>query len=144
MNIEIVTIGDTPVPQYATELSAGLDLINAGDEVDIPPGCLVRLPTGIKMRIPPGYTGLLTPRSGKSFKSVGFSVANSPGVIDADYSDELGILACNYGNEPVHIGKGERISQLLIVPVMHFMIKHVEELSPVKSSRVGGFGSTGQ
>jgi dUTP pyrophosphatase len=144
LDLEIVTLGDAPVPFYATEGAAGFDLTNQGPDVTIAPGCLARIATGIKMRIPPGYVGLLTPRSGKSFKEVGFSVANSPGIIDEDFQDEVGILACNYGNDPINLAAGERIGQLVVVPYIRCKIKHVEQLTPVNSTRAGGFGSTGQ
>lgn len=134
---------DIPLPRYATEMSAGLDLINAGDDLVIPPGLLAKLPTGIKMKVPEGHFAMLTPRSGKSFKSVGFSLANAPGIIDADYRDEVGILACNYGNGPVYISRGERVAQIVIVPYVKCEVVKVDELSPVESSRDGGFGSTG-
>jgi dUTP pyrophosphatase len=102
------------------------------------------IPTGIYLKLPTGTVGLLTPRSGKAFKSVGFSVANAPGIIDEDFPDEMKVIACNYGNEAIQIDEDERMAQLVVVPYIRCEFEVVDKLSHGEDNeRKGGFGHTG-
>jgi dUTP pyrophosphatase len=131
------------LPQYGTEKSAGLDLRVAIDKpYTIQPGERAKLPTGIILGIPEGYYGQVIPRSGLSIR-VGLTVVNSPGCIDEDYVEESQFLMINHGNEPYTIQPGERLAQLLILPVPRVEIVEVDEIKP-SATRRGGFGSTGK
>lgn len=131
------------VPEYKTEGSAGFDLINAsGQDITLLPEQIVVVPTGLKIKFPEGLMGLVTPRSGKSIS--GFSVNNSPGIIDDDFRDEMGVIAINNGRELVTLKAGERIAQFVCVPYIHLNLEVVDELSPDEfNNREGGMGSTG-
>jgi dUTP pyrophosphatase len=136
--------GDLPLPSYATDQSAGLD-IAAALEVDAPfmlePGKRGLIPTGFAIALPDGFEGQLRPRSGLALRE-GITLLNSPGTLDADYRGELKILLINHGQEPVQISRGQRIAQLVITPVSHASVTEVETL-PDTQRGSGGFGSTG-
>jgi dUTP pyrophosphatase len=130
------------LPKYATPGSAGFDLYNrSGSSLTIEPGCNMLIPTGLYITIPEGCVGFVIPRSGKALNEVGYSLANSPGVIDEDYIAEVGLIACNYGRKPVLLGAAERIAQMVVLPYVRCEFQFVEAL--VATSREGGFGSTG-
>lgn len=139
----ILTNSDVPLPGYKTKGSAGFDLTNqSGEEIFLGSGCVTIIPTGIKIKLPEGYVGMLTPRSGKSIS--GFSVNNAPGIIDDDYRDEIKVIAINNGIDPVRISKGERIAQLVVVEYTQLFFNKVAEFSPDDfNDRTGGLGSTG-
>ena len=116
LRIEIVRDDPTlPLPAYAREGDAGLDLA-AATTVTVPPGGRQLVPTGLRVAIPIGHAGLVLPRSGLALRS-GVTVLNAPGLIDAGYRGELGVLLVNHGAEAVTIERGERIAQLVIQPV---------------------------
>ncbi len=144
MKLEIEKTHDqVPTPAYATSASAGLDLTYQGEAILMRPGQIEILPTGLKIKLPVGTFGMLTPRSGKSIS--GFSVNNSPGIIDQDYRNEIKVIAINNGNVSVQVDKGERIAQLLVVPYLTPHLELVEALSPDEdNNRTGGLGSTGK
>ncbi len=100
------------------------------------------VPTGVAVAIPEGYAGLVTPRSGLAARH-GLGVANGPGLVDAGYRGELCVILINHGPEPVEISRGERIAQLVVVPVAAPEFVEVTELPP-SSRGTGGFGSTGR
>lgn len=131
---------DIPLPSYATEHAAGLDIrVNA--DIEIAPGAVLLAPTGIAMEIPEGYEGQVRPRSGLAAKH-GITCLNSPGTIDADYRGELKIILINHGKEPVRFERGTRIAQLIISKYERVSIVKAEELAEsVRAS--GGFGHTG-
>ena len=130
-------------PQYATDGSAGLDLAACIDEpVLLKPGEIQKIPTGIAIQIPVGYGGFVFPRSGLASKH-GINMANCVGVIDSDYTGEVICAVQNNGFAPYTIEPGERIAQLVIMPVAHCELTFVEELSETERG-AGGFGSTGK
>ena len=132
------------IPEYKTELAAGLDLsacLPAGETVAIEPGAIVVVPTGVALAIEPGYEGQVRPRSGLSTKH-GVTVPNAPGTIDADYRGEVKVALINLGARIFTIEHGLRVAQLVIAPVAHAKVAVVEELSQTKRG-AGGFGSTG-
>ena len=131
---------DIPLPQYATEHAAGMD-IRTNSNVSIAPGEVVLAPTGIALEIPEGYEGQVRRRSGLAAKH-GITCLNSPGTIDADYRGELKVILINHGKEPVRFERGERIAQLIISKYEHVEIAEADELAESIRS-TGGFGHTG-
>jgi dUTP pyrophosphatase len=141
LRIEIVRDDPTlPLPAYAREGDAGLDLA-AATTVTLPPGGRQLVPTGLRVAIPIGHAGLVLPRSGLALRS-GVTVLNAPGLIDAGYRGEVGVLLVNHGAEAVRIKRGERIAQLVIQPVERATVVEVRELDATVRG-AGGFGSTG-
>jgi dUTP pyrophosphatase len=133
---------DLPLPQYATEESAGLDLLAAvASPVVLAPGQRALIPTGIAVALPRGYEAQVRPRSGLALKH-GITVLNTPGTIDADYRGEVGVILVNLGQEPVEITRGMRIAQLVLAPATRAILAEVAEL-PESGRGDGGFGSTG-
>lgn len=166
ISIPIEKIRDVKTPAYATTESAGMDVYSPA-EYTIKPGETVLIPTGIKVALPKGYALLVQPRSGLSLKT-GLRVANTPGLIDSDYRDEIGVIIENI--EPaiadieynfdddtgvpqivsiLHgktytIGEGERFAQLRLVEVPTAAMFEVESVGEIGDNRGGGFGSTGK
>lgn len=133
---------DLSLPCYATEGSSGVDLYAAiEDEVLIQPGTWEVIPTGIYVEIPEGYEGQVRSRSGLA-KDYGVTVLNSPGTIDSDYRGEVKVILINFGKEPFRVKRGDRIAQLVIVPIVRAVFEEVEELSNTERGEEG-FGSTG-
>jgi dUTP pyrophosphatase len=131
-----------PLPAYATDGAAGADLCAAVEsEMIIGPGDRAAVPTGLVVEIPAGYEGQVRPRSGLAIKA-GLTIVNAPGTIDSDYRGELKVLMINLGSDPVSIGRGDRIAQLLIAPVTRASFIETEDLT-VSERGEGGFGSTG-
>ena len=129
-----------PVPSYATQHAAGMDVVSAED-VTLQPGDRHAVATGFAMAIPVGYEVQVRPRSGLALKH-GISLPNTPGTIDADYRGELKVILINLGDAPFVIARGDRIAQLVAAPVQMARFTEVEELDEtVRGS--GGFGSTG-
>jgi dUTP pyrophosphatase len=134
------TDGDIPLPGYATEHAAGMD-IRINQMIEIAPDQIVLAPTGIALEIPEGYEGQVRPRSGLAAKH-GITALNSPGTIDADYRGELKVILINHGKETVRFQRGERIAQLIIAKYERVEITEADELA--ESVRAtGGFGHTG-
>ena len=134
---------DLDLPAYATEGSAGMDLRAALDApIVLNPGERGIVPTGLKMEIPLGYEGCVRPRSGLASKH-GLTLTNSPGTIDSDYRGEVKVLVINLGQEPVTLRRGERIAQLLIMPVARARVVMVEQVEDTARG-AGGFGHTGK
>ena len=134
---------DARVPTYGTEASAGADLYACmQDKVEVGPGQNVMIPTGIAMEIPKGYAGLVFARSSMGAKR-GLAPANKVGVIDSDYRGEIRVVLHNHSGEPQSVEPGERVAQLLIVPVFTPGFQEAEKLSDT-SRGAGGFGSTGK
>ena len=133
---------DLPLPAYATEQSAGLDLMAAVDaDVILAPGERSLVPTGIAIALPPGYEAQVRPRSGLALKN-GLTVLNSPGTVDADYRGEVGVILANLGAEPFTVSRGMRIAQMVVAPVTQLAWNEVDDLSD-SARGAGGFGSTG-
>ena len=133
---------DLPVPERATEGSAGFDLrACVGEAVTLAPGARAHVPTGFKIALPPGFEGQVRPRSGLALRQ-GLTLLNSPGTIDSDYRGEIAVVAVNLGQEPVTIRRGDRIAQLVIAPVAPARFVLEPEL-PRSRRGPGGFGHTG-
>ena len=133
---------DLPLPSYATEGAAGMDLLAAVmSPIVIPPGARMLVPTGLRIAIPPGYELQVRPRSGLALKN-GIVLPNSPGTIDEDYRGELGVIVMNAGDAPFTVERGMRIAQAVIAPVVRAAWREVAEL-PDTMRGTGGFGSTG-
>ena len=131
-----------PLPEPATELAAGVDLVAAIDDtITLAPGERQIIPTGLAIALPPGYEAQIRPRSGLAAKN-GITLVNSPGTIDADYRGEIGAILINHGQEFFTVKRGMRIAQMVVAPVTVFTWNEQEELG--KTDRgTGGFGSTG-
>ena len=133
---------DLPLPKYITELSAGMDLAAAVEKwVDISPGEIVLVPTGIAVAIPPGYEFQIRPRSGLAIRH-GITVVNAPGTIDADYRGEIKIGLINLGKETFRIERGQRIAQMVLARVEQVKWSEVSRL-PETARGDGGFGHSG-
>lgn len=135
---------DLPWPSRATEGSAGMDLCACIEEDRIiAPRQLVKIPTGIAIALPgPEYVALVYARSGLGIRH-GVSLSNGVGVIDSDYRGELVVPLRNFGDKPYTVHPGERIAQLVIVPVALPRLEEAKELSSTQRG-TGGFGSTGR
>jgi len=131
---------DLPVPSHAHPGDGGVDLY-ARDGASLAAGERAVIATGIAIAIPHGYAGLVTPRSGLAARH-GIGVVNGPGLVDSGYRGELKVILVNHGQETVHIARGERIAQLVVVAVMDQEFEVVEEL-PASTRGEGGLGSTG-
>jgi dUTP pyrophosphatase len=130
-----------PLPRYARDGDAGLDLYAAAATV-IEPGARAVIPTGLAIAIPPGFAGFVVPRSGLAAKH-GLSMVNTPGLIDAGYRGEVRVIVINHDlKDAVTLNRGERIAQLVIQAVPAVELVEVDELS-VTERGAGGFGSTG-
>ncbi len=130
------------LPSYATELSAGVDLLAAIDgAVVLAPGERRLIPSGIAIALPPGTEAQIRPRSGLALKH-GVTVLNAPGTIDADYRGEVGVILINHGDEPFTVTRGARIAQLVVAPTSQARWRPVEALADSPRG-AGGFGSTG-
>lgn len=128
------------LPSYAREGDAGLDL-RAAHDATLEPSSRGLVGTGLAVAIPPGYAGLVLPRSGLAL-SQGVTVLNAPGLVDAGYRGELKVLLVNHGDKPVPVRRGDRIAQLVIQRVERAELIEVNEL-PASERGAGGFGSTG-
>ena len=132
-----------PLPEYATKLSAGVDLLAAiAEPVTLHRGEWQLIPSGIALALPEGYEAQIRSRSGLAYKH-GVVILNSPGTIDADYRGELKGILINHGNEPFTITPGMRFAQLVIAQVSHVQWNLVNTLENDTSRGMGGFGSTG-
>ncbi|MBI2255824.1 MAG: dUTP diphosphatase [Proteobacteria bacterium] len=133
---------DLPLPAYATEQAAGLDLVAAlTAPVTLPPLGRALIPTGISIALPAGYEAQVRPRSGLALKQ-GVTVLNAPGTIDADYRGEVGVILVNLSDAPVTLQRGDRIAQLLLARIERLAWDEVTAL-PTTTRGAGGFGSTG-
>ena len=134
---------DLPLPAYATEGSAGMDICAAlRTPLVLAPGERSAIPTGLSVQIPSGYEIQVRPRSGLALRH-GITCVNSPGTIDSDYRGELRVILGNFGSEPHRIERGDRIAQLVLSPVVRARIILADALDDT-SRGDGGFGSTGR
>ena len=141
-NIRIINKSHHPLPAYATEQSAGMDLrANIDESITLNPMERRIIPTGLYIALPPGYEAQVRPRSGLALKH-GITVLNSPGTIDADYRGEIGVLLINLSTEPFVITEGERIAQMVIARHEQGEFEVVEELDQTERGE-GGYGHTG-
>ena len=143
INLQILSHAkDFPVPAYATEQSAGMDLSAAIEgKLELPHGQRAPVPTGLAIALPAGFEAQIRPRSGLAAKN-GVTVLNTPGTIDADYRGEIKVILINLGNEPFVIERGMRIAQMVIARHEQADWSIVDSLDET-SRGAGGFGSTG-
>jgi dUTP pyrophosphatase len=133
---------DLPLPSYATEGAAGLDLRAAvARELVLAPGERVLVPTGLRVAVPRGYEAQVRPRSGLALRH-GILLPNAPGTIDSDYRGEVQVILWNAGPAPFAIARGDRIAQLVVAPVARVLLEEGE--LDATSRGAGGFGSTGE
>lgn len=140
-NIDIQLLHeDLPLPTYATEDSAGMD-ISAAITLSLAPGEWQMVPCGIKIALPKGYEAQIRPRSGLAAKH-GITVLNSPGTIDADYRGEIAVILINHSQENFTITRGMRIAQMVIAKLVRWTFHEHQTLDDTPRGS-GGFGSTG-
>ena len=133
---------DLPLPTRATPGSAGYDVRSAEADFVLAPGEIRAVSTGLEMELPEGMECQVRPRSGLAARH-GILVPNAPGTIDPDYRGELKVLLLNAGREEVHLGRGDRIAQLVFARFEAPGVQEAEELSTTVRGE-GGFGSTGR
>lgn len=142
MQIQIVNKSHHKLPQYATALSAGLDIrANLDSPITLKPLGRILVPTGLFIALPQGYEAQIRPRSGLAIKK-GITVLNSPGTIDADYRGEICIILVNLSSDDFVIEDGERICQMVIARHEQALWEEVEVLDQTERGE-GGFGHTG-
>jgi dUTP pyrophosphatase len=134
---------DIPLPEYATPGSAGLDLRACLDQpLTLQPGETHLIPTGLAIHIDDGsLAAVLLPRSGLGHKH-GIVLGNLVGLIDSDYQGQVFVSCWNRGQEPFEIGVGDRIAQMVFVPVVQVQFERVEAFTESQRAH-GGFGHTG-
>ena len=133
---------DLALPDTATALSAGMDLLAAVEaEVVLAPGERRLIPSGIAIALPAGLEAQVRPRSGLALEH-GITVLNAPGTIDADYRGEIQVILMNAGTDDFEVGRGDRIAQLVVAPVVRPDWVEVETLDATDRGE-GGFGHTG-
>ena len=141
--VKIVNESGNPLPAYATEGSAGMDLCaHIHESVVLEPLERKLISTGLFIELPIGYEAQIRPRSGLALKQ-GITCLNSPGTIDADYRGEIGVILINLSNEMQVIKTGDRIAQMVIAPVTQISWEPATALTPTNRG-AGGFGSTGK
>ena len=143
MKIKIVNRSHHALPQYATALSAGLDLrANLEEDITLQPMERRLVPTGLSIALPEGYEAQVRPRSGLALKH-GITLLNTPGTIDADYRGEIGVIMVNLSDTPFNIADGDRIAQLVIARYEQAEWEAVAALDSTERGD-GGFGHTGK
>ena len=143
MKVKIINRSHHALPQYATDLSAGMDLrANIESPIELRPMERRLVPTGLYMALPPGYEAQVRPRSGLAIKH-GITVLNTPGTIDADYRGEVCVILINLSADPFIIEDGERIAQMVIARHEQAVWEPVEVLDETERG-AGGFGHTGK
>ena len=142
LKIQVINKGHQPLPQYATPLSAGMDLrANLEEPIILRPLERRLIPTGLHIALPAGYEAQVRPRSGLALKK-GITVLNSPGTIDADYRGEVGVLLINLSQDDFVVNDGERIAQMVIARHEQGEFETVEVLDETERGE-GGYGHTG-
>ena len=142
MKVKIINKSNHRLPEYATPLSAGMDLkANTSEPIILKPLERQMIPTGISIQLPEGCEAQVRPRSGLAAK-YGITVANAPGTVDADYTGEIKVILINLSNENFLINPGDRIAQMVIARYERVEWDEVAELNPTERGE-GGFGSTG-
>ncbi len=142
IKIQVVNRGRQQLPQYATPLSAGMDLrANLDEPIVLQPMQRHLIPTGLHIALPAGFEAQIRPRSGLALKK-GITVLNSPGTIDADYRGEVMVLLINLSNEDFVVNDGERIAQMIIARHEQGEFLLVEQLDETERGE-GGYGHTG-
>ena len=142
IKIKVINRGHQPLPEYATEQSAGMALrANIDGPITLRPLERRLIPTGLHIALPVGYEAQVRPRSGLALKK-GITVLNSPGTIDADYRGEIMVLLINLSNDDFVVNDGERIAQMVIAAHEQGQFETVTELDTTERGE-GGYGHTG-
>jgi dUTP pyrophosphatase len=143
INVKIINQSPHPLPAYATEGSAGMDLrANLTAPMELKPLERQMIPTGLYIELPPGYEAQVRPRSGLAAKQ-GITCLNSPGTVDSDYRGEIKVILINLSPELQTLHPGDRIAQMVVGPVTRVEWEAVEEIG-VTARNAGGFGHTGK
>jgi dUTP pyrophosphatase len=143
ISINIVNRSDNPLPGYATEGAAGMDLrANLPEPITLQPLDRLLIPTGLFIELPEGYEAQVRPRSGLAIKQ-GITCLNTPGTIDSDYRGEIKVILINLDKEPHVLTHGDRIAQMIISKVEKADLILVNELNDTQRGE-GGFGHTGK
>jgi dUTP pyrophosphatase len=143
MKVSVINRSPWPLPEYATALSAGLDLkADIPESITLQPLQRALVPTGLFIALPKGFEAQVRPRSGLAAKH-GITVLNTPGTIDADYRGEIKVILVNLSQEPFEIVPGERIAQMVVARHETVEWEAVEQLDSTDRG-AGGFGSTGK
>lgn len=143
MEVKIVNKSAYPLPEYATEHSAGMDLrADIKESITLEPLKRAMVPTGIYIELPEGFEAQIRPRSGLAAKH-GISLVNTPGTIDADYRGGIKVIMVNLSDTPFVLNPGERIAQMVIARYERIKWNLVDELTESERGE-GGFGSTGK
>jgi dUTP pyrophosphatase len=143
VRVRIINQSTNPLPEYATEGSAGMDLRASIDApITLQPLERILIPTGIFIELPEGHEAQVRPRSGLAIKH-GLTCLNSPGTVDADYRGELKVILINLSNEAHTIVHGDRIAQMVVAKVEKVKWKTSNKISDTKRGE-GGFGHTGK
>lgn len=139
----VVLDPELPLPGYARDGDAGADLVARTSTIVEAAGGRALVPTGIRVAIPDGYAGFVQPRSGLALRH-GITLANSPGLIDSGYRDELAVIVINTDpTDDFKINRGDRIAQLVVQKVEYAVFTPVEDL-PGSERGLGGFGHSGR
>ena len=142
LKVQITNKGRQPLPTYATEQSAGMDLrADVSESVVLHPMERRLVPTGLHIALPPGFEAQVRPRSGLALKH-GITVLNTPGTIDADYRGEIKVLLINFSNQDFVINAGERIAQMVVARHEQVEWVDVEQLDETARGE-RGYGHTG-
>ena len=142
MKVKVINKSKHVLPAYATEGSAGMDLrANIDAPIVLHPMERKLIPTGLYIALPMGYEAQVRPRSGLALKH-GISVCNSPGTVDGDYRNEIGVILINLGQEDFVVNDGERIAQMVIAKYERAEWEPVDELDETERG-MGGYGHTG-
>lgn len=142
IQVKVINKGKQPLPAYATEQSAGMDLrADIEQPVALKPLERRLIPTGLHIALPQGYEAQVRPRSGLALKH-GITVLNTPGTIDADYRGEIGVVLVNLSNEDFVVNPGERVAQMVIAKYEQAVLQTVDTLDETERGE-GGYGHTG-
>ena len=142
IQVKVINKGKQPLPAYATEQSAGMDLrADIEQPVTLKPLERRLIPTGLHIALPQGYEAQVRPRSGLALKH-GITVLNTPGTIDADYRGEIGVVLVNLSNEDCVVDPGERVAQMVIAQYEQAVLQTVDTLDETERGE-GGYGHTG-
>jgi dUTP pyrophosphatase len=143
LTIKMVNRSDNPLPHYATQGAAGMDIrAFIKETITLKPLERIMVPTGLFMELPVGYEAQIRPRSGLAIKQ-GITCLNTPGTIDSDYRGEIKIILINLSQEVQSINSGDRIAQMVIQKVEKLELEPVTILTETERAE-GGFGSTGK